>query len=339
MRDTFIGYYDWTKEEFDELWSKALFVFDTNTLLNIYRYTEGTCEQFLETLEVAKDRIWIPHQVGLEFHRNRRSTIAKQVKAYDDLTVCLDQYCKEFDTALGEYKHHKLIDREKLNGEFRKAADKMKESIRESEKAHPDYTENDPVLEKVSQLFEGRVGGPLLEDKFKKVCAEGKKRYAAKIPPGYKDHKKPEPHCYGDLFIWLAMIAKAEKEKQPIIFVTSDTKEDWWRNDKGKRSPRPDLLQEFREKTEQLCYFYTPKPFITHARSHFNLEAATQDTLKEIKEVREENPWINGMAERGVGSAWRDGAKAGGMMSLRSVSFIENVHPVEISDKIGRAHV
>ncbi|MGL1863650.1 MAG: PIN domain-containing protein [Pseudodesulfovibrio sp.] len=328
MRDTFIGYYDWTKEEFDELWSKALFVFDTNTLLNIYRYTEGTCEQFLETLEVAKDRIWIPYQVGSEFHRNRRSTIVKQVKAYNDLTACLEQYSKEFDTALGEYKNHKLIDREKLNEEFSEAIEKMKESICESEKNHPDYTEDDPVLEKVSLLFDGRVGTPLTDDELKKHCAEGKKRYAAKIPPGFKDHKKPEPQCYGDFFIWLEMISKAEKEKRPIIFVTSDTKEDWWRNDNGKRSPRPDLLQEFREKTKQFCYFYTPKPFITYARKYFDLEAATQETLKEIKEVRESNAWATRMSKVNPGWAWETGTKVGGMMSGLDTPLHRTIHNI-----------
>lgn len=38
MKSKFRGYYKPTDEEFDTLWKNAVFVFDTNVLLNLYRY-------------------------------------------------------------------------------------------------------------------------------------------------------------------------------------------------------------------------------------------------------------------------------------------------------------
>ena len=38
MRNKFLGYYKPTKEELAAMWNECIFVFDTSTLLNIYRY-------------------------------------------------------------------------------------------------------------------------------------------------------------------------------------------------------------------------------------------------------------------------------------------------------------
>jgi hypothetical protein len=42
------GYYQPTQEEFDELWEKYIFAFDTNILLNVYRYgcSQATTTKF-----------------------------------------------------------------------------------------------------------------------------------------------------------------------------------------------------------------------------------------------------------------------------------------------------
>ncbi len=45
---------------------QALFVFDTNVLLNLYRYQSGTRDELLNVLAQLSDRIWIPHHVALE---------------------------------------------------------------------------------------------------------------------------------------------------------------------------------------------------------------------------------------------------------------------------------
>ena len=68
-------------------------------------------------------------------------------------------------------------------------------------------------------------------------------------------------------------------------------KEDWWLVDvKGKTSgPRPELLQEFKKETKQLCYLYQPSNFITRARDHFKLNAAAKEALDEIQKIRNES--------------------------------------------------
>ena len=78
MSDLFREYYRPSDEEFSRLWQEATFVFDTNVLLHLYRYTPSTRNDLLKVIEALQQRIWIPHQVGLEFSRNRVSVITKQ---------------------------------------------------------------------------------------------------------------------------------------------------------------------------------------------------------------------------------------------------------------------
>lgn len=46
MRDLFPEYYTPSVEEFNELWQKCIFIFDTNVLLDFYEYRQATREDF-----------------------------------------------------------------------------------------------------------------------------------------------------------------------------------------------------------------------------------------------------------------------------------------------------
>src|SRR5229473_897063 len=78
MKDKFPGFYRPTKAEFDRLWKEGWFVFDTNVLLNPYRYAPDTREDLLKVMEEVHERTWIPHHVALEYQRKRVRVIADQ---------------------------------------------------------------------------------------------------------------------------------------------------------------------------------------------------------------------------------------------------------------------
>jgi len=58
MRKLFRGYYTPTEEEFAQLWKDCIFSFDTNILLNIYRYSPEARGRFFEILNKLEERIW-----------------------------------------------------------------------------------------------------------------------------------------------------------------------------------------------------------------------------------------------------------------------------------------
>ncbi|CAH1192639.1 hypothetical protein PAECIP111892_01056 [Paenibacillus auburnensis] len=78
MRDTFSGYNTPTPEDFQKLWSNCLFVFDANTLINLYRFTKRSRDLMVSVMKKAEGKIWITHQVALEYHRNLLDEIHNQ---------------------------------------------------------------------------------------------------------------------------------------------------------------------------------------------------------------------------------------------------------------------
>ena len=60
MKNIFKGYYKLGDQELMDLWKYALFVFDTNILLDLYRYQSTTGNELFTVMESLADRVWIP---------------------------------------------------------------------------------------------------------------------------------------------------------------------------------------------------------------------------------------------------------------------------------------
>ncbi|RLK60439.1 PIN-like domain-containing protein [Actinokineospora cianjurensis] len=65
------------------------------------------------------------------------------------------------------------------------------------------------------------------------------RRIRASEPPGYKDRKKDDVNAVGDYLVWEQTLLEATTRGLDVLFVTSDTEEDWWRLEGGeRRGPR-----------------------------------------------------------------------------------------------------
>ena len=85
MKNSDKGFRQLSEEDFKSLCKTAVFVFDANVLLNLYRYQESTRDDLLNVIKKLGDRIWIPYHVGLEFERNRLIVIAEQEKRFSEV--------------------------------------------------------------------------------------------------------------------------------------------------------------------------------------------------------------------------------------------------------------
>lgn len=93
MKEKFGVFYNiYEKKDISSIWKDkaTLFVFDTNVLLNLYKYDEKTRNDFINVIKSVEDRIWIPFHVGLEYHRNRMI----KIKERQDL---INKVIKEFE--------------------------------------------------------------------------------------------------------------------------------------------------------------------------------------------------------------------------------------------------
>lgn len=292
MKKEFIGYYDPTEKEIDDSWSKGIFAFDANALLNLYRYSELTRKDFLTALIIIKDKLFLPHQAALEFHRNRLGVIEGIGDAYLNLkNIFDDNFEKKLIPQINEFKKHPTIVIERFNKLHSQFLKKITTEIEKQKKTHPDFKTKDEILEQLSEMFENATGKELSKDELKKIYSEGKIRYAEKIPPGYRDledkRKKGERYIYGDLIIWKELIYYCKKEKKPLIFVTDDRKDDWWSVEKGKTiRPREELIKEFYDITGIRILIYNADNFLQFAKEKKLIPKLKDKTIEEVKEVR-----------------------------------------------------
>jgi predicted nucleic acid-binding protein len=283
MKNTFLEFNTLDTEIVKKLWDSAIFVFDTNVLLNLYRYSENTSNEFFESIKKLEERVWLPYQVGYEFNKNRLTVISDQKKNYDDFEKKINELIGEIENKnrnpfFSDVLFRKLID---IKNEIQVEIDQKKTAYDNSLSA-------DMLLDKINLAFENKVGSCFKSDEIKLVYNEGEKRYKDKIPPGYCDIKKPENEKYGDLIIWKQIIAKSKEGKNDIIFILDDRKEDWWLEHHGKTiSPRPELLREFRFETERNCHFYKPFQFLEYSNEYLG-NSIKLDVIEEVKNFNPE---------------------------------------------------
>lgn len=244
-----------------ELWGKAVFVFDTNVLLNLYRYSAKTRSSLLAAFESFHDRVWIPYQVAYEYMNKRCKVIYETVQRYDQFKNEINNFTsKAVETLRLTSNDEEISD---LNRYLFKWLDSNKDRNLLVLSA-----EEDEILEKILAIFDQRVGLPPTEEELRAIKEEGKNRYKNAIPPGYKDDKKKnesdDNNAYGDLIIWKQIIKYAKDNQVGIIYVTHDQKEDWWNIVKGKTiGPRFELRKEFQDETQQEFHMYSMNSFIS----------------------------------------------------------------------------
>ena len=263
MKSTFFEYYALTSAELKSLWDEALIVFDSNVLLEAYSLPKEGQDALLDLLRSLNDRLWIPHHVGLEFQRNRLRAVGT---ARDKTDKALGEAKSSIGKVVSRLEGLRLQERgigvdpkavfASLDASLKLAC----ESIEKAHSALPALGLVDEIRDQIDEIFSGRIGPPLASQQaLDAIFKEGANRYASNIPPGFSDLDKGEGsygHAglvyqfkYGDLVVWKQLIEHLKsKEIKKLIFVTLDSKEDWWAK-KGDvvAGPRPELLRELRE--------------------------------------------------------------------------------------------
>ncbi len=290
MKTLFAEYYRLSDERIKEIWEDSSIVFDTNVLLNLYRYNEDTCREFIKVIEFYKDRLWIPYQVGFEFHRRREDIIRRNVAAYKTLGAKLSEsLIKAVDVLSSDFSRHPYINMSEIRKKVEKCANTIVKSLEKQEESHPDYLKDDFVLNEVTRLFNGRVGTDFSEEDLEKTYKEGEKRYSNQMPPGYCDAKnkrdKGNRSLYGDLIVWLQTISYSKEQKRNIIFVTDDHKPDWWDKVEGNHTPRKELIKEFVNATECGIIIYDSSRFLEYAKRNKELKISKK-TLNDVVKIK-----------------------------------------------------
>ena len=282
MVKDFEEYHNLLESDFNILWQDSLIVLDTNVLLNFYRYSTPTVNDFFDVLKFFSSRIWIPFQVASEFHIRRLDIIQAQIKVYADSI-------KENNLILQSYsdKRKSPFLSINLHDKFLRVLDEVNQELQKNLQDFELKLYNDDILLQITDLFINNTGLDYDSQKKHDIYKLGAERYLNRIPPGFCDGDvKKDENKFGDLLIWFQILDKAKEINKPIIFVTDDKKEDWWLRKNGKTlGARPELRREFRITTKQpLFHMYTPFNFIEHTQTLISLQLKNT-TLNEVQEL------------------------------------------------------
>ena len=263
MRQSFKEYYA-SDSERESIWRDALVVLDSSVLLNLFRTPVAARDRLLVVLEAISDLLWLPHHVGLEYHRNRATVQYEQKDRFRKVREQLIKIKADFKTKLENLqlrKRHALIDADPLIVQVDASIEGFLDSLNETEREQAELYQAENLESRLADLYSGRVGNMPEPSWLEDVQKEGKKRFEAGMPPGYLDAKKGSEtnstttfshgglfyqRKFGDLIIWKQILLQMEETSRKwLIFVTDDLKDDWWERSGGQRiGPRPELIEE-----------------------------------------------------------------------------------------------
>jgi hypothetical protein len=193
--------------------------------------------------------------------------ITSAEKTFQEAKSSVEEIEKDIVGSIDQLRGHRLVPRpivDELGEKLRTAIHEAKQRIENSKEWHPDYLKDDPILERILALFEGRVGEPPSETERKSLLEEAENRKRTKTPPGYLNGDKEIDQPYGDFLLWLQTLEFGKASQKPVVLVTSERKEDWW------EKPRHELLREAWEYLERRIWIYQTDYFLELERNPIN---------------------------------------------------------------------
>lgn len=326
MKNEFIGFYVPTKEMLKAAWGseKTLFIFDTNVLIKLYSYQSGTLDDFFSILEYLGERIWLPHQVGLEFQNRRLDIKHREKQKFQEIYNHLDEILA-IETKINQKflkGRFPSLDSstEKLFKSIQKSIETFKVSLQECDSSQPNIRTHDEIREKLDTFFRNKIGSAYTQEKLNELYKDGEIRYSKEIPPGFKDSSKEgKDYIYrgveykrkfGDLILWKQIIEKAKNEKdagkiENIIFITDDEKEDWWFciNQNGRKiiGPHANLTHEIIDEGGiSLFHMYNTASFLEDAKEILSDIRIQESSILEVEKTNEAEKKLHTQQEEKV---------------------------------------
>ena len=278
MKKMFPEYQKKSTNELQNMLEQAIIVFDTNVLLNLYRYSEDTRNALKRVIEWCGDRLFMPYQVGYEYYNRRLEVIEEQTKHREHIEQELNRELDKIASQCRSFSNFYNI--------VKKDFEKLKDKIEAEDKKREHFEHKDTVLAFLEKVFDQKVGANFSGEEYKSLEKEAQERVNKKIPPAYKDREKDNGNQYGDFYIWKQMIKEAKAKGKDLIFITEDVKEDWWYIIGGKTiGPRIELLREFIKETNGKSFqMYRTEEFIKHINNKL-VEKVSSSVSNEIKNM------------------------------------------------------
>jgi hypothetical protein len=251
-----------------------IIVCDTNILLNIYRYSPEFTEFAMNCMSMVHKAVILPSTVKMEYLKHHKSEFGAMKKKVskasnstkEQINIAKQKVLKNCGTL--SLLHYPDIDELSvgLESKFEELNKLLEDFFNERnilELISSSWDSNDLVYEYVENIISNNQCMPsVTQEEIYRICEEGEKRYKQEIPPGFKDAKKKDGvRKYSDLIIWKEILSYAKLLRKNVIFVTDDTKLDWWLESNGGKQFHSQLLDEFESETKMEILPYNSSVF------------------------------------------------------------------------------
>lgn len=251
--------------------SELLFVFDTNVLLDLYKYNDDMINYLISIFESKKDKFWIPKQVQVEFNRNfienkiRNLSICASIK--DQVSRIVSDLNNSVDVAFNKDGKFRLKNSEIGKQDILNDIKVFKKNIiNKLDEIQPKITKDLKEDEDCINKFVNSIVSekPFTQLELMDIYEEGDKRFKYKIPPGFTDANKEQSKektkrnntneekysisKYGDLIVWKELLKRVNEENKKVVFIQNEKKEDWW-----DYTPKKKIAKALKEEFELKC--------------------------------------------------------------------------------------
>lgn len=294
MRAAFPEWYPLDADAVEQTIARGTIAIDANVLLQLYRLGNDERAAVLTVFRHpdVRSRLWVPYQAALEYQRNRLTVARGQGKAYEAVSKQVTSSANALDDVIGQNIKDKDV-RQQMKDAVAAALGPVSELVEGLRSEHVvDYNEvrrADPIRTEIDTLLRDpdQVGPKPSDEELTKRIAESKTRYAQQIPPGYSDAKGPNAkgNPEGDYLIWAEILSHVKTSDRPLIFVTNDTKEDWYElDDKNAIAPRTELKLEIAGTTNHHYHQETLEGFLRLIKQYLEIDIA-DDTLTSVGQI------------------------------------------------------
>jgi hypothetical protein len=256
------------EKTFKRLWSEAFISLDTSVLIFLQECDVELAKHVMDTLLFVEERIWIsPHIANVEMIENFKykgsrsgaiGRLNKFHKTLDNSIMKITDVFKSLCNELHEEGHELLADiisSVDTNEMFYDLISNFNNKMNESTRENREFLQSGLV-----QVFQKAVCNKstqiLTTEELSQIKFDGAARYKDRIPPGYCDWDK-DKNQFGDLIVWKEILKKSHVDQKPLLFITRDKKEDWFKLDDNEIvGVRDELIDESKENTAEVFVIY-----------------------------------------------------------------------------------
>lgn len=250
LTDGFDHHYRPEDSRVREAFESGLIVLDTNVLLNVLRYSPVAREELMQVLGGIADRCFVPHQVAVEYNRNRVRVVSDRHKELEEAAAEIGSIRSKVQAVVNNIRHRRTLASEDIHllegsvTTFFSALQRASNDAADLYDLDPDHMvgAKDPWTAQLDRLLTGRVGEKPSDEDLAQDVAEAERRKAERLAPGFKDDGP------GDYLWWAEVLRHPELKGRPLLVVSDDAaKGDWRFEERGITvGPQPILVEDLR---------------------------------------------------------------------------------------------